>query len=349
MKALVTGIAGFIGFHLARRLAAEGVDVVGVDSLNTYYSTRLKLDRLAAMGIPEADLDSPSGAQSETLPNVRVYRGNLADRAFSESLFSNHAFTHVCHLAAQAGVRYSLEAPLSYIESNITAFAHILEGCRRQQASHLVYASSSSVYGLNGHIPYSTSDNVDHPVSLYAATKKSNELMAHTYAHLYGVPCTRVRFFTVYGPWGRPDMAYYHFTRDILQGKQIKVFNEGRMQRDFTYIDDIIEGIVRVMRSPARPNTEWDPANPDPASSPAPYRLYNLGNDQPVALLDFIGILENKLGRKANTLMLPMQAGDVEQTWADVSDLKRDIDFQPTTTLAEGLGKFVEWYREYHK
>lgn len=348
MNVLVTGVAGFIGSHLARRLAQEGIEVVGVDNLNTYYSTRLKLDRLASLGIPESDLDSPLGAQSETTPHLRVFRGNLADRAFAESLFASDTFTHVCHLAAQAGVRYSIDAPLSYIDSNITAFAHILEGCRRQKVSHLVFASSSSVYGLNEHIPYSTSDNVDHPVSLYAATKKSNELMAHTYAHLYKIPCTGLRFFTVYGPWGRPDMAYYHFTKAILEGRQIKVFNEGRMKRDFTYIDDIVEGIVRVLSHPARPNLTWDAAHPDPASSPAPYRLYNLGNDQPVALLDFIGILEKELGREADKLMLPMQPGDVEQTWADVSDLNNDIGFQPNTPLAEGIRKFVKWYRRYH-
>lgn len=349
MKILVTGAAGFIGSHLSHSLSARGIEVIGVDNLNTYYSTRLKLDRLADLGVPETDLDSPGGAISTRYPTLRMYRGNLADRAFVESLFAAHPFTHVCHLAAQAGVRYSLEAPLSYIDSNITAFAHILEGCRHWEVDHLVFASSSSVYGLNGHIPYSTSDNVDHPVSLYAATKKSNELMAHTYAHLYRIPCTGLRFFTVYGPWGRPDMAYYHFSRAILEGTPIQVFNEGNMRRDFTYIDDIVEGIMRILESPARPNPNWDASRPDPATSPAPYRLYNLGNDQPVALLDFIGILENELGRKANTIMMPMQPGDVAQTWADVSDLKRDIGFQPSTPLSEGIRAFVKWYKTYHR
>lgn len=349
MKLLVSGAAGFIGFHLVKRLASEGVEIVGIDNLNNYYSPQLKRDRLAELGI-EVPADPHAGVvKSQIYPKLEFHRGDLADRHFIEKLFADKAFTHVCHLAAQAGVRYSLEAPLSYVESNVRGFAHILEGCRHHNIRHLVFASSSSVYGLNEHIPYSTSDNVDHPVSLYAATKKSNELMGHAYAHLYRIPVTGLRFFTVYGPWGRPDMAYFLFTKAILEGKPIKVFNEGKMQRDFTYIDDIVEGIARVLRRPATPNPDWNARKPDPASSPAPYRLYNIGNDQPVPLMAFIETLEKELGQKAEKKLMPMQPGDVQRTWADVSDLKRDTGYRPETPLQEGLKAFVAWYRKYHQ
>jgi UDP-glucuronate 4-epimerase len=334
-KILVTGAAGFIGFHLSRRLLEGGDTVVGLDNLNPYYDVTLKQARLRIL---------------EEKENFRFVRVDLSDRKTMEALFADERFEIVVNLAAQAGgVRYSLQNPHAYVESNLVGFLNVLEGCRHQQVKHLVFASSSSVYGANTRMPFSVRDNVDHPLSLYAATKKANELMAHTYAALYGLPCTGLRFFTVYGPWGRPDMALFLFTQAILEGRPIDVFNEGRMMRDFTFIDDIIEGLVRVMeRIPAR-DAGWRGDRPDPSASFAPYRLYNIGNNQPVALLDFIAILEGHLGRKAQKNFLPLQAGDVPATFADVDDLSADVGFKPATPIAEGIRRFVEWYRDYYR
>ncbi|RDV36868.1 NAD-dependent epimerase [Bradymonadaceae bacterium TMQ3] len=333
MKILVTGAAGFIGSHLATRLLARGDSVVGVDNINDYYDPNLKLARLERL---------------QTHPNFSFEKLELADRQGVAALFKAHDFDRVVHLAAQAGVRYSLENPHAYIDSNIVAFTNILEGCRHQQTPHLVYASSSSVYGANTSLPFSIHDNIDHPVSLYAATKKANELMAHTYSHLYGLPTTGLRFFTVYGPWGRPDMALFLFTDAILNGRPIKVFNKGDMQRDFTYIDDIIEGVVRVTDRVAEPNASWSGDEPDPGTSAAPYRIYNIGNNNPVQLMDMIGALEDCLGQEAQKEFLPMQPGDVQATYADVEDLINDVGFKPDTPIEEGIANFVAWYREYY-
>jgi len=330
---LVTGAAGFIGFHLARRLLQRGETVVGLDNLNDYYDPGLKRARLAIL---------------EKEPAFRFERLDLEDREGMERLFGDHRFSRVVNLAAQAGVRYSLENPRAYIDANVVGFLNVLEGCRHHGVEHLVYASSSSVYGLNTRMPFSVHDNVDHPVSLYAATKKANELMAHTYAHLYGIPTTGLRFFTVYGPWGRPDMALFKFTRAILEGRPIDVYNHGRMQRDFTYIDDIVEGVVRVMDRVPEPNRDWSGDSPDPGSSPAAYRLYNIGNNNPVELMDFISAIEEALGRVAEKNMLPLQAGDVPATYADVDDLVRDVGFRPATPIREGIGRFIAWYRKYY-
>jgi len=334
MKVLVTGAAGFIGFHLSRRLLSLGHEVVGLDIINDYYSVEVKYSRLAML--------TPD-------PRFTFAKLDLADTAGMAKLFAEHGFTHVVNLAAQAGVRYSIENPRAYIDSNIVGFLNILEGCRHNKVGHLTYASSSSVYGLNTNMPFSVHNNVDHPISLYAASKKSNELMAHTYSHLYGVPTTGLRFFTVYGPWGRPDMALFLFTKAILAGEPIKVFNHGKMRRDFTYIDDIVEGVVRVSQHTAEPNPAWDGAKPDPASSPAPYRLYNIGNNNVVELSRYIEVLEDCLGKKAIKELLPMQMGDVPATEADVDDLVRDVGFKPATSIEVGIARFVEWYREYFK
>lgn len=331
---LVTGAAGFIGFHLALRLLREGKGVVGLDNLSDYYDVNLKLDRLKHL---------------QEYPEFQFKRISVQDRQGMEALFQEHDFETVVHLAAQAGVRYSLTNPHAYVESNLIGFTHILEGCRFGGVKHLVFASSSSVYGANTAMPFSIHQNVDHPVSLYAATKKANELMAHTYAHLYGLPCTGLRFFTVYGPWGRPDMALFLFTRAMLAGEPIQVFNFGKMKRDFTYIDDIIEGVIRVMSVPPEPNPQWKKEAPDPGTSYAPYRIYNIGNNQPVELLTFIEILENCLGIKARKELLPMQSGDVPATYADIDDLTRDFGFRPCTPIREGIARFVEWYREYYR
>jgi len=333
-KILVTGAAGFIGFHVAKYLLDRGDSIVGLDNLNDYYDVSLKQARLLQL----------SGREG-----FSFVQGDLADRRTMADLFAAERFDKVVHLAAQAGVRYSLVNPHAYIDSNITGFMNILEGCRHNGTAHLVYASSSSVYGANTRMPFSIHHNVDHPVSLYAATKKSNELMAHTYASLYGLPCTGLRFFTVYGPWGRPDMALFLFTRAILEGKPIDVFNEGKMRRDFTYINDIVEGVVRVTDRTPTPNPEWSGDKPDPGTSYAPYRIYNIGNNNPVELLRFIEVLEEKLGRKAVRNLLPIQPGDVPATCADVDDLMRDAGFRPKTTIEEGIGRFVDWYREYYK
>jgi len=330
---LVTGAAGFIGFHLTKRLLDAGLTVVGVDNLNPYYDVRLKEDRLARL---------------QGSPGFRFVRLDLADRDGMAALFAREKPARVVHLAAQAGVRYSLENPLAYVESNLVGFLHVLEGCRHHDVRHLVFASSSSVYGGNTRMPFSVHDNVDHPVSLYAATKKSNELMAHAYAALYGLPCTGLRFFTVYGPWGRPDMALFLFTRAILAGEPIDVYNHGRMQRDFTYIDDIVEGVSRILDLIPAPDPRWRGEAPDPATSFAPYRIYNIGNNAPVALTDFIAAIEAALGRKAVRNPLPLQPGDVPATYADVDDLTAAVGFKPSTPLAEGIGRFIRWYRDYY-
>jgi UDP-glucuronate 4-epimerase len=333
-KVLVTGCAGFIGFHVSRRLIEQGVDVVGLDNLNEYYDPSLKKARLA---------------QLTGHPNFRFEKIDLADRAAIEPLFREQKFDKVVNLAAQAGVRYSLTNPHAYIEANLAGFINVLEGCRHSRVKHLVFASSSSVYGANGHMPFSVRDNVDHPVSLYAATKKANELMAHSYAHLYRLPCTGLRFFTVYGPWGRPDMALFLFTRAILQDEPVEVFNYGRMRRDFTYIDDVVEGVVRVMEKTSQPNPAWSADCPDAGTSSAPYRIYNIGNHQPVELGQFIEVLEKKLGKTAKKKLLPLQDGDVPETWADVDDLARDIGFKPQTSIQRGISRFVDWYRDYYR
>ena len=333
-KILVTGAAGFIGFHLSRRFLEGDNEVVGLDNLNPYYDVTLKEARLSLL--------EKNGA-------FRFIRADIADRKAMAALFAKERPEIVVHLAAQAGVRYSLENPYAYVESNLVGFMNILEGCRHQQVQHLVFASSSSVYGANTRMPFSVHDNVDHPLSLYAATKKANELMAHTYASLYSLPCTGLRFFTVYGPWGRPDMALFLFTRAILEDRPIDVFNEGRMERDFTYIDDIVEGVARIMDRIPTPDAAWSGDRPDPSSSFAPYRLYNIGNNQPVALMDFIMLLEDHLGRKAKKNFLPLQAGDVPATFADVDALATAVGFKPATPIAEGIGHFVAWYRDYYR
>ncbi|MEW6246722.1 MAG: NAD-dependent epimerase [Nitrospirota bacterium] len=331
---LVTGVAGFIGYHVARRLLERGDRVLGLDNVNPYYDVRLKEARLAHL--------SP-------FERFGFVKRDLADRNAMRALFTEHPIRRVVHLAAQAGVRYSLVNPHAYTDSNIEGFMNILEGCRHARVEHLVYASSSSVYGGNMHMPFSVHDNVDHPVSLYAASKKANELMAHCYAHLYKIPCTGLRFFTVYGPWGRPDMALFIFTKAILEGRPIEVFNYGRMQRDFTYIDDIVEGVVRALDRPAQPDPAWSGERPDPGTSSAPYRLYNIGNHQPVDLLRFIEVLEQALGKKAEKKLLPMQPGDVPATYADIDDLTRDVGFKPATPIEVGIPRFVQWYREFYK
>jgi UDP-glucuronate 4-epimerase len=330
---LVTGSAGFIGYHTSERLLARGDEVVGLDNVNAYYDPRLKEARLERLRRHD---------------RFRFVRGDLADRGLVESVFAEVRPTVVINLAAQAGVRYSIENPHAYVDSNLVGFINILEGCRHHDVQHLVYASSSSVYGANTSMPFSVHDNVDHPLSLYAASKKANELMAHTYSHLYGLPTTGLRFFTVYGPWGRPDMALFLFTRAILAGEPIQVFNRGQMQRDFTYVDDIVEGIVRVADHTAAPNAEWSSDVPDPGTSRAPYRLYNIGNHTPVPLLRMIEVLEGCLGRTAEKELLPMQPGDVPATCADVEDLARDVGFAPATPIEEGVARFVEWYRTFY-
>jgi len=330
---LVTGCAGFIGFHLCRRILESGGEVVGLDNMNPYYDVSLKEARLSRL---------------KAFDTFRFAPLSLEDRKGIESLFADNDFGIVVNLAAQAGVRYSLTNPHSYVDSNVTGFLHVLEGCRHNRVGHLVFASSSSVYGANTRMPFSVHHNVDHPVSLYAATKKANELMAHTYAHLYGIPCTGLRFFTVYGPWGRPDMALFLFTRAILAGEPIQVFNHGRMKRDFTFIDDIVEGIVRVMGRPPEPDPKWTGDAPDPGTSYAPYRIYNIGNNQPVELMRYIEVIEECLGRKAEKHFLDLQPGDVPATYADIDDLSRDFDFHPRTSIEEGIARFVQWYREFY-
>jgi len=333
MKILITGAAGFIGSTLGLRLLDRGDEVIGVDNLNDYYDVNLKKARLERLN---------------KYPDFQFLHADIADRPAMEKLFASHQFDAVMNLAAQAGVRYSIENPLAYVDANMVGFAHILEGCRHSKVGHLVFASSSSVYGSNTKLPFSEADSVDHPVSLYAASKKANEMMAHSYAHLYGLPCTGLRFFTVYGPWGRPDMALFKFTRGILAGEPIPVYNRGDMIRDFTYVDDIVEGVIRVIDQPAEPSPKWDGENPDPAISQAPYRIYNIGNSRPVPLLRYIEVLEQNLGKKATLDLLPMQDGDVPSTCADVGRLERDLGYRPEMTVEDGIEKFVQWYREYY-
>ena len=331
---LVTGVAGFIGFHVANRLLDRGEHVIGLDNINDYYDVRLKEARLAQLKARE---------------RFTFVKLDLVDRQGMRNLFTDNTIRRVVHLAAQAGVRYSLVNPHAYTESNIEGFMNILEGCRHAGIDHLVYASSSSVYGGNTHMPFSIHDNVDHPVSLYAASKKANELMAHCYAHLYRLPCTGLRFFTVYGPWGRPDMALFIFTKAILEGRPIDVFNQGKMQRDFTYVDDIVDGVIRTLDHPATVNAAWSGEKPDPGTSSAPARIYNIGNHRPVELLHFIEVLEKALGKKAEKRLLPLQPGDVPATYADIDDLTTDVGFKPTTPIEVGIPRFVEWYREFYR
>jgi UDP-glucuronate 4-epimerase len=348
MKVLVTGTAGFIGSFTAVRLAERGDEVVGIDNINDYYDVNLKYGRLERDGIGRRKAEAGEWVQSKRLTNYRFKRMDLENRGAMEELFGKENFDTVCHLAAQAGVRYSLINPYSYVDANVVGFIHILECCRHHHVKHLVYASSSSVYGLNENYPFSVRDNVDHPISLYAATKKANELMAHTYSHLYGLPTTGLRFFTVYGPWGRPDMALFLFTRAILEGKPIDVFNHGKMKRDFTYVDDIVTGVVKVLGKRPQGDPRWSGKEPDPSGSRAPYRVYNIGNNSPVELMAFVEAIEKALGKKAEKNMLPMQPGDVPATWADVEDLVRDFGYAPTVRVEEGVERFVKWYREFY-
>lgn len=348
MKILITGAAGFIGYHLAEALLSRGDFVIGLDSINDYYEVNLKLSRLEQSGIGRERIGYKEMVDSRRYPGYGFVQLNLEDEEGLGRLFSEHRFDAVIHLAAQAGVRYSLKNPYAYISSNIVGFARLLELCRQHETGHLVYASSSSVYGMNARVPFSTHHGVDHPVSLYAATKKSNELMAHSYSHLYGLPTTGLRFFTVYGPWGRPDMAYFSFTKAILEGRPIDVYNHGQMSRDFTYIEDIVEGVVRTLDRIPQPDPDWDFMAADPPTSWAPYRVYNIGNHQPENLLDFIGAIEKALGRKAEKNLLPMQPGDVPATWADIQDLREETGFQPRTSLQEGINRFVDWYCGYY-
>jgi UDP-glucuronate 4-epimerase len=334
MKVLVTGSAGFIGMHVAQLLLKRGDEVVGIDNLNDYYDPALKLARLE---------------QLKPWPSFRFVKEDISDRMMTEDLFEKGHFDAVINLAAQAGVRYSLKNPHAYVQSNIVGFANLLEGCRHHGVKHFVYASSSSVYGANTKIPFSVHDPVNHPVSLYAASKKANELMAHTYSHLFGLPTTGLRFFTVYGPWGRPDMALFKFTKAILADEPIQVFNFGNHRRDFTYVDDIVEGIVRVLDRPATPNPAWSGSRPDPGSSRAPWRLYNIGNNKPVQLMDYIAAIERALGKQAKRELLPLQAGDVPDTFADVDDLVEQFQYRPSTSVEDGIARFVAWYREYFK
>lgn len=347
MKILVTGTAGFIGFHLALKLLERGDEVVGLDNINDYYDINVKYGRLQKSGIDQEKIAYNTLLQSEAYPNYRFIKLNLEDKENLFSLFESEKFDAVCNLAAQAGVRYSITNPHAYIDSNIVGFISILEAVRHNGVKSLSYASSSSVYGLNEEQPFSTHHNVDHPISLYAASKKSNELMAHTYSHLYGIPTTGLRFFTVYGPWGRPDMALFIFTKAIYENRAIDVFNYGEMQRDFTYVDDIVQGIVHVIDNPPKGDGAWDGKHPDPASSKAPYKIYNIGNNAPVKLMDFIEALEEKIGKKAQKNLLPLQAGDVPSTYADVSGLVEDFDYKPNTTIKEGISQFVDWYVEF--
>ncbi|NLZ83979.1 MAG: NAD-dependent epimerase [Clostridiales bacterium] len=333
-RVLITGAAGFIGFHLSKKLLDYSYQIIGIDNLNDYYDPSLKQSRLEILG---------------KYNNFNFHKIDLKDKAEVDHIFETYQPTHVINLAAQAGVRYSIENPYAYVDSNLTGFMNILEACRNYPVEHLLYASSSSVYGGNKVAPFSTNHNVDHPVSLYAATKKSNELMAHTYSHLYGIPTTGLRFFTVYGPYGRPDMAYFSFTKDILAGKPIKVFNHGKMERDFTYIDDIVEGIVKLIDKAPTANKEWDESKDDLSTSFAPYKIYNIGNNNPVQLMRFINALESALGKEAEKIYMDMQPGDVLRTYADVSDLERDINFKPSTSIEDGLKNFVDWYEEYYK
>lgn len=333
-KILITGAGGFIGFHLSKLLLSKNYEIIGIDNINDYYDQKLKEDRIKIL---------------KGNDKFRFFKIDIKDKERVDKLFESEKFNYVINLAAQAGVRYSIENPYAYVDSNLIGFVNILEACRKNKPEHLIYASSSSVYGGNKITPFSTEHNVDHPVSLYAATKKSNELMAHTYSHLYRIPTTGLRFFTVYGPWGRPDMAYFSFTKNILSGKPIKVFNHGQMERDFTYVEDITEGIYKLLDKIPQPNEKWDETKDGISSSSAPYKIYNIGNNQPIKLEKFINVLEEKIGKKAEKIYMEMQPGDVIRTYADVSDLEKEINFKPSTTIEEGLEKFAEWYFEYYK
>lgn len=351
-KILLTGTAGFIGSHLAQKLLDRGDEVIGLDVINDYYDIRVKYGRLERAGILKTDIQYGQMVTSKKYPNYRFIQLKLEDKEGLQKLFDTEKnqskkIESVCNLAAQAGVRYSLTNPQAYIDSNIVGFMNILEMCRHHQVEHLSYASSSSVYGLNETMPFSTSHNVDHPISLYAASKKSNELMAHTYSHLFGLPTTGLRFFTVYGPWGRPDMALFLFTKAMLEGKPIEVFNNGEMKRDFTYVDDIVEGLVRVIDHSPQGNPNWSGLTPDPSGGRGPYKIYNIGNSQPVQLMDFIKAIEKELGMEAKKIFKPLQAGDVPATWADVSDLQKDLGYKPNTPIELGVKKFVSWYLDF--
>jgi UDP-glucuronate 4-epimerase len=348
LKTLITGTAGFIGYHTAQKLLSDGFEVVGLDVINDYYDVNLKYDRLAQKGIARDQIAYGKPVQSSKHPNYTFYQLQLEDTEAISRLFEEHRFDYVVHLAAQAGVRYSLENPHTYIDSNVKGFLNMLEACRHHPVKHMVYASTSSVYGANTQMPFSEHHHTDHPISLYAATKKANEMMAHSYSQLFDIPLTGLRFFTVYGPWGRPDMALFLFTKAIMEGKPIKVFNNGEMQRDFTYVSDIVEGITRSLLKPPAHNKEFDNSHPDPAASYAPYRIFNIGNSRPVLLLDFIDALEKALGKKAIRHMMPMQPGDVAATWADVTELQNLTGYQPQVGVEEGIVRFGEWYREYY-
>ena len=348
-KVLITGTAGFIGFHLANKLIAQGFHVTGLDVINDYYDINLKYSRLKQAGISKNKVAYNQLVASTKFDNYQFIQLKLEDREALNELFANQHFNVVVNLAAQAGVRYSLTNPEAYVDCNITGFLNVLEACRYHPVDNLIYASSSSVYGLNKKMPFSVSSNVDHPVSLYAASKKANELMAHTYSHLFGIPTIGLRFFTVYGPWGRPDMALFLFTKAIIEGKPIQVFNHGKMERDFTYVDDIVGGIEKMILQPPTPDTGWDPNAPDPSTSSAPYKIHNIGNSSPVKLTEFIEAIEKALGKTAKRELMPIQPGDVEKTWADVSSLKRDYGYNPGTPVETGIQKFVDWYRSYYK
>jgi UDP-glucuronate 4-epimerase len=348
MKFLVTGAAGFVGYHLVNKLLQKGYTVVGIDAINDYYDVQLKYDRLGQLGINLNGIKPGSQVQSSKYSAFTFQQVQLEEVKLLNDLFSNNNFDIVCNLAAQPGVRYSIENPMAYVNSNIVGFVNLLECCKKHSIKHLVYASSSSVYGLNAAIPFEPNQHTDHPVSLYGATKKTNELIAHVYSHLFQLPTTGLRFFTVYGPWGRPDMAYFSFVNDIIKGKPIKVFNDGKMLRDFTFIDDIVEGIWQVLMKPASPAADWNKLLPEPDVSSAPYRIYNIGNNSPVELLYFIGLIEKELNMKAIKQLLPMQPGDVHVTYANVDSLERDFGFHPATTIEEGIRQFVHWYKQYY-
>ena len=349
MKILITGTAGFIGFHLANRLINKGYDVVGLDSINDYYDISVKYGRLSNAGISIDEVEYNKPLLSKKHTNYKFIKLNLEDNNNLTELFASEKFDAVCNLAAQAGVRYSIENPNAYIDANIVGFMNILEACRNYNVNNLSYASSSSVYGLNESYPFSTQDNVDHPISLYAASKKANELFAHTYSHLYGIHTTGLRFFTVYGPWGRPDMALFIFTKAAFEGKTIDVFNNGDMLRDFTYVDDIVSGIERTIDNPASVNLKWSGKSIDPSSSSSPYKIYNIGNNNPVKLMDFISAIEKSVGKEIKKNFLPLQPGDVPSTYADVSDLENNLDYKPSTSIEDGVEQFISWYREFFK
>jgi UDP-glucuronate 4-epimerase len=349
MKVLVTGTAGFIGYHVAKRLVSRGDIVVGLDSISNYYDVNIKYDRLSKDGFDKSRISYNVITQSCTYPNYSFIQLKLEDKTNLDILFAEQKFDVVVNLAAQAGVRYSISNPQAYIDSNIIGFNNILETSRHNGIKHIVYASSSSVYGLNENIPFKTDQNVDHPISLYAASKKSNELMAHVYSHLFNMPTTGLRFFTVYGPWARPDMALFLFTKAIIERKPIQIFNNGNMARDFTYVDDIVEGVVRVIDTPASANADWDAKNPEAATSKAPYKIYNIGNNSPVKLLDFVSAIEEELGITANKEFLPIQPGDVLSTYADISGLAEDFNYTPFTSLKQGVKQFIDWYKDYYK